>query len=76
MMDFTDPIIRGVSLFRMLNAGIPIAMVAKIARWSPAAIVSMVARYGHFSLSELGNGREHQRRRNSSGVLGISPGID
>lgn len=38
---------------RMLNAGIPIAKVAKIAGWSPATIVRMAARYGHFSLDEL-----------------------
>ena len=38
---------------RMLNAGIPIAKVAKIAGWSPATMVRMAARYGHFSLNEL-----------------------
>jgi hypothetical protein len=39
---------------RMLNAGIPIAKVAKIVGWSPATMVRMAARYGHFSLNELG----------------------
>jgi len=37
----------------MLNTGIPIAKVAKIVGWSPATMVRMAARYGHFSLSEL-----------------------
>ena len=37
----------------MLNAGVSIAMVAKIAGWSPATMVRMAARYGHFSLNEL-----------------------
>jgi hypothetical protein len=37
----------------MLNAGIPIAKVAKIVGWSPATMVRMAARYGHFSLNEL-----------------------
>jgi hypothetical protein len=37
----------------MLNAGVPIAKVAKIVGWSPATMVRMAARYGHFSLNEL-----------------------
>jgi DNA-binding MurR/RpiR family transcriptional regulator len=37
----------------MLNAGVPIAKVAKIAGWSPATMVRMAARYGDFSLNEL-----------------------
>ncbi len=41
----------GVS--RMLNAGIPIAKVAKIAGWRPATMVRMAAQYGHFSLNDL-----------------------
>jgi DNA-binding MurR/RpiR family transcriptional regulator len=37
----------------MLNAGVPIAKVAKIAGWSTATMVRMAARYGHFTLNEL-----------------------
>jgi DNA-binding MurR/RpiR family transcriptional regulator len=37
----------------MLNAGVPIAKVAKIAGWSTATMVRMAARYGHFTLDEL-----------------------
>ncbi len=37
----------------MLNAGVPIAKVAKIVGWSPATMVRMAARYCHFSLNEL-----------------------
>lgn len=45
--------LRHTAVSRMLNAGIPIAKVAKIAGWSPATMVRMAARYGHFSLDEL-----------------------
>lgn len=38
---------------RMLDAGVPLAKVAKIVGWSPATMVRMAARYGHFSLEEL-----------------------
>jgi hypothetical protein len=37
----------------MLEAGVPIAKVAKIVGWSPATMVRMAARYGHFNLEEL-----------------------
>jgi integrase len=45
--------LRHTAVSRMLNAGIPIAKVAKIVGWSPATMVRMAARYGHFSLEEL-----------------------
>lgn len=45
--------LRHTAVSRMLNAGTPIAKVAKIAGWSPATMVRMAARYGHFSLNEL-----------------------
>jgi integrase len=60
--DVTEPVralgcrfhdLRHTAVSRMLNAGIPIAKVAKIAGWSPATMVRMAARYGHFSLDEL-----------------------
>ena len=37
----------------MLDAGVPIAKVAKIVGWSPSTMVKMAARYGHFNLEEL-----------------------
>jgi DNA-binding MurR/RpiR family transcriptional regulator len=37
----------------MIDAGVPLAKVAKIVGWSPATMVRMAARYGHFSLEEL-----------------------
>ena len=37
----------------MLNAGVPIAKVAKIVGWSASTMVLMAKRYGHFSLNEL-----------------------
>ena len=42
--------LRHTAVSRMLNAGTPIAKVAKIVGWSPATMVRMAARYGHFSL--------------------------
>ena len=45
--------LRHTAVSRMLNAGIPIAKVAKIVGWSPATMVRMAARYGHFSLNDL-----------------------
>jgi DNA-binding MurR/RpiR family transcriptional regulator len=38
---------------RMLDAGVPIAKIAKIVGWSPATMVRMSARYGHFGLEDL-----------------------
>jgi integrase len=45
--------LRHTAVSRMLDAGVPIAKVAKIVGWSPATMVRMAARYGHFNLEEL-----------------------
>ena len=45
--------LRHTAVSRMLNAGVPIAKVAKIVGWSTATMVRMAARYGHLSLDEL-----------------------
>jgi integrase len=45
--------LRHTAVSRMLNAGVPIAKVAKIAGWSTATMVRMAARYGHFTLNDL-----------------------
>jgi integrase len=45
--------LRHTAVSRTLNAGVPIAKVAKIVGWSPATMVRMAARYGHFALEEL-----------------------
>jgi DNA-binding MurR/RpiR family transcriptional regulator len=37
----------------MLDAGVSIAKIAKIVGWSPATMVRMSARYGHFGLEDL-----------------------
>lgn len=37
----------------MLNAGVPLAKVAKIVGWSASTMVLMAKRDGHFSLNEL-----------------------
>ena len=44
---------RHTAVSRMLDAGVPLAKVAKIVGWSPATMVRMAARYGHFALEEL-----------------------
>ena len=59
----------------MLNAGIPIAKVAKIAGWSTATMVRMAARYGHFTLNELRDAVDSISSADSNGVPGIFPGI-
>jgi integrase len=45
--------LRHTAVSRMLNAGTPIAKVAKIAGWSPSTMVLMAKRYGHFTLDDL-----------------------
>ena len=45
--------LRHSAVSRMLDAGVPISKVAKIVGWSPATMVRMAARYGHFTLEEL-----------------------
>jgi integrase len=62
--------LRHTAVSRMLNAGIPIAKVAKIAGWSPATMVRMAARYGHFSLNDL---REAVESISGSGIGAESP---
>jgi len=58
----------------MLNAGVPIAKVAKIVGWSPATMVRMAARYGHFSLNELREAVESISRSGiDAGSLVFSP---
>lgn len=45
--------LRHLAASRMLDAGVPLAKVAKILGWAPATMVEMAARYGHFRLEEL-----------------------
>ena len=45
--------LRHTAVSRMVNGEAPIAKIAKIVGWSPATMVRMVARYGHFALDEL-----------------------
>ena len=62
--------LRHTAVSRMLNAGIPIAKVAKIAGWSPATMVRMAARYGHFSLNDL---RGAVESISGNGIEAVSP---
>jgi integrase len=45
--------LKHTAVSRMLDAGVPIVKIAKIVGWSPATMVRMSARYGHFSLEDL-----------------------
>jgi hypothetical protein len=44
---------RHTPVSRMLNAGTPIAKIAKIVGWSASTMVLMAMRYKHFSLNDL-----------------------
>jgi hypothetical protein len=60
----------------MLNAGVPMAKVAKIVGWSTATMVRMAARYGHFTLNELRGAMESISSTTiANGVPGKFPGI-
>jgi integrase len=59
--------LRHTAVSRMLNAGVPIAKVAKIVGWSTATMVRMAARYGHFTLNELRGAMESISSTNFEG---------
>jgi integrase len=58
-MDEIEPLVcrfhdlRHTAVSRMLGAGVPMPVIAKIVGWSPSTMVQMAARYGHFTLDEL-----------------------
>lgn len=54
----------------MLNAGVPMAKVAKIVGSSTATMVRMASRYGHFTLDEL---RRAMESISSAGIPAQSP---
>lgn len=61
--------LRHTAVSRMLNAGVPLAKVAKIVGWSASTMALMASRYGHFSLNELRDAVEkHQQRQNLTRV--------
>ena len=45
--------LRHTAVSRMIAAGVPLPMVAKIVGWSASTMAKMAARYGHFGLDEL-----------------------
>lgn len=57
--------LRHTAVSRMLDAGIPLAKIAKIVGWSPSTMVQMSARYGHFTLDELRGAVESISRTNA-----------
>jgi integrase len=45
--------LRHTAVTRMIAAGIPLPMIAKIVGWSAGTMAKMAARYGHFGMEEL-----------------------
>jgi integrase len=45
--------LRHTAVSRMLEAKVPLPIVAEIVGWAPSTMVQMAARYGHFTLDEL-----------------------
>lgn len=69
--------LRHTAVSRMLNAGIPIAKVAKIVGWSASTMVLMARRYGHFSLNELRDAVESiSGAKTDAGSLVFSPVLE
>jgi hypothetical protein len=65
------------SVNKVVLAGVPLAKVAKIVGWSPATMVRMAARYGHFSLEELRSAVDAiSKSEIPEGSLVISPVLD
>lgn len=64
--------LRHTAVSRMLNAGTPIAKVAKIVGWSASTMVLMAKRYGHFTLNDL---REAVESISGTGIEAGSPVI-
>jgi integrase len=50
--------LRHSAISRMISAGVPLPMVAKIVGWAPSTMVKMAAKYGHFSTDELRDAME------------------
>jgi integrase len=66
--------LRHTFVSRRLNAGVPIAKVAKIVGWSGSTMVLMARRYGHFTLNELRDAVESASGgRIEAGSLVFSP---
>lgn len=69
--------LRHTAVSRMLNAGIPIAKVAKIVGWSASTMVLMAKRYGHFALNDLRDAVESiSKGKIDAGSLVFSPVSD
>ena len=45
--------LRHTAVSRMIAAGIPLPIIAKIVGWSAGTMAKMAARYGHFGMEEL-----------------------
>jgi integrase len=45
--------LRHTAVTRMIKAGIPIPIIAQLVGWSPSTMVTMAARYGHYSQDAL-----------------------
>ena len=67
--------LKHTAVSRMLDAGLSIAKIAKIVGWSPATMVRMSARCGHFGLEDLRSAVE-TISRSHEGKIGQQPPVN
>ena len=67
--------LRHTGVSRMIAAGIPLPIIAKIVGWAPGTLARMAARYGHFSVEEMRSAVESisGSHLNSAGYPQFSP---
>jgi integrase len=58
--------LRHTAISRMIAAGVPLPIIAKIVGWSASTMAKMAKRYGHFGLEELRGAVETIRRASVS----------
>jgi integrase len=59
--------LRHSAVSRLIAAGVPIPMIAKIVGWSQSTMAKMAARYGHFTLDTLRDAMENLTPKPSKG---------
>jgi integrase len=69
--------LRHTGVSRMINARIPLPIIAKIVGWAPGTLAKMAARYGHFSVEEMRTALESvSRPLFGTGFVGTQPGAE
>ena len=62
--------LRHTGVSRLIAAGVPLPMIAKMVGWSAGTLAKMSARYGHFSLEEMRSAVEAASRKTQPNVTG------